>query len=447
MYWSVCVCEIKQRTRSRAETRENSVCWTQFSTRYALLFFGNPSSSDQKLHSQKMSASSSSSNTPSNGSPTKQTQMTNNKPRLPLAELPVANFVARPSSPIKTHPSPTKPSKLLPSPKVGRTSSGHSTDSPFQSRSSQNIRHSASASPNTLARDRDESAGRSLLSNSNSPSKILADLPIDQSPAISDEIIHSKHSPAAKLRRKFREQEAGLSPLNGSPGKKPMATLEKGKLAASKLDEKALLKAEEVVTPPLEAQKGNFVSPSAIGVPQSLPRKKDRVRASEVAHLVMDQDEDQSAQARGSPSPSKSIAKLISAKYSPVRSTPSKMNDGFVVPTSVANKGNAIGLGIDHPMHVNPSPKPAITWTVLPDSEIEQGDSYTSSIHSGKDIQLSFNDGPEVDKENVKPDPVIMHGRKKGTGGRLSLVATAAQADDANTSSETTMTSITSRQS
>ncbi|PWN31239.1 uncharacterized protein FA14DRAFT_182905 [Meira miltonrushii] len=394
-----------------------------------------------------MSASSSSSNTPSTGSPTKPSQITINKPRLPLAELPVANFVGRPSSPIKTHPSPTKPSKLLPSPKVGRTSSGHSNDSPFQSRSSANIRRSTPASPNGVQVENDESVGRSLFPIGNSPGKTLADLPIEQSPVISDEIRHAKHSPAAKLRRKFREQEAGLSPLSGSPGKKPMATSEKGKSPAIQLDEEPSIKPEEVVTPVLGAQKGAFASPSTIGVPQSLPRKKDRVRASEVAHLVMDEDEDQSAEARGSPSPSKSITKMMSAaRYSPIRSTPTKINDGFVVPTSIANKGNAVGLGIDHPMHINASPKPEITWTVLPDSSEDEEDENSLGFSSLNDTQISFNDGPEVDKENMKPDPIIIQGRKRGTGGRLSLVATAAQADDANTSSETTMTSISNRQ-
>jgi hypothetical protein len=388
-----------------------------------------------------MSASSSSSNTPSNGSPTKQSQTMMNKQRLPLAELPVANFVGRPSSPIKTHPSPTKSTKLLPSPTVGRTSSSHSNDSPFHSRSNPHIRRSTNASPNR----ENEIEERSLFPISNSPSKTLADLPIEQSPVISDEIRHAKHSPAAKLRRKFREHEAGLSPLSKSPGKKLMVNLEKGKSPAIRLDEEDSVKPEEVVTPPLEAQKETFASSG--GVPQSLPRKKDRVRASEVAHLVMDQDEDQSAEARGSPSPSKAISKMISANLSPIRSSPSKMNDGFVVPTSIANKGIAIGLGIDHPMHSNASPKPAITWTVLPDS-IQQDEEVDDKIdiRSANDIQSPFNDGTEADKENIKPDPVIIHGRKKGTGGRLSLVATAAQADDANTSSETAMTSITSRQ-
>lgn len=392
-----------------------------------------------------MSASSSSSNTPSTGSPTKPSSSTINKPRLPLAELPVANFVGRPSSPIKTHPSPTKPSKLLPSPKVGRTSSGHSNDSPFQSRQHAHIRSSAPASPNSFGADHKES----LVSGTNSPSKTLADLPIEQSPVISDEIRHAKHSPAAKLRRKFREQEASLSPLSGSPGKKPMARFEKEESSAVRLDDEHAIKPEEVVTPVLQAQTGSFTGPSTIGVPQSLPRKKDRVRASEVAHLVMDQDEDQSAEARGSPSPSKSIKKMMSAaKYSPIRSIPSsKMNDGFVVPTNIANKGNAIGLGIDHPMHINASPKPAITWTVLPDSSEDEQKENDNSTRSINDAQISFNDGgPEVDKENIKPDPVIIQGRKRGTGGRLSLVATAAQADDANTSSETTMASISSRQ-
>lgn len=392
-----------------------------------------------------MSASSSSSNTPSVGSPTKPFQAIS-KPRLPLAELPVVNFVGRPSSPVKTHSSPTKSSKLLPSPKVGRTSAGQSIDSPFQSRSNTSIKNFGDTSPNVQDEEKNQ-INKPFLTFQTSPSKTLADLPIEQSPVISDEIRHAKHSPAAKLREKFRDQEVGLSSQNGSPGKKEkyssLQQQERSPRIIQRKDEHYQMRTEDLVTPPLELQRETFDGPSISGVPQSLPRKKDRVRASEIAHLVMDQDEDRLLDVgRGSPSPSKSTKQSLTA--SPLQSTPSKINDGFVVPTSSANKGIEIGLGIDHPLRVTASPKPAITWTVLPDAVEENAND--SDNRSENEIQTSFNDPAEADKENLKPDPVIMHGRKKGTGGRLSLVATAAQAEDANTSNETTMTSVINRQ-
>jgi hypothetical protein len=54
-------------------------------------------------------------------------------------------------------------------------------------------------------------------------------------------------------------------------------------------------------------------------------------------------------------------------------------------------------------------------WTVRQDDD----ESISDTIDSSPALDMRVED----DKENAKPDPVVLQGRRKGTGGRLSLVA------------------------
>lgn len=356
---------------------------------------------------------------------------TTGRTRTPLSELPVANFVPRPPSPSKSHTSPTKANKLLPSPSTLHVDSRPS--SPGHSR----VARSPIADPNTLSRagpsgrvaiDRGEIAA--LFPSSDVKSTRLAELPLEQSPEI-DRKERAKLSSRPRQRAPSPSKHA--APLTASLDR------EQGRAGASL----PRWQPEELVTPPLGQQskpfdQGDATVEAATTVLHSLPRKKERVRPTEVAHLLLDQDEDLDLRT-GSPSPAKahraqrSGDTLLLAERSPGKAALGKRANG--------QKDNAVGLGITHssilsvPMH----------WSVLADADDGapqpmsrgKGSSEQFAVPLSTDLGAgpeagagAVNDMREEDKENAKPDPIVLRGRRKGTGGRLSLVASGGQADE-----------------
>ncbi|UZJ54756.1 hypothetical protein CBS101457_004076 [Exobasidium rhododendri] len=148
-------------------------------------------------------------------------------------------------------------------------------------------------------------------------------------------------------------------------------------------------------------------SASTSAVPQSLGRKKDRVRRS-----LLDEDEGGSTSIRaGSPSPSKMQAERAIALCSST--------------SSVAN-GAAVQRG-----------KSSGTWTVWQDQDDEiEAANHATDVSGATSSNHSIGAQEHTEeKENVKPSTLnsFMTSRKKGTGGRLSLLATADEVEGEST--------------
>lgn len=150
--------------------------------------------------------------------------------------------------------------------------------------------------------------------------------------------------------------------------------------------------------------------------PQSLGRKKERVRADEVARVLLDQGEDDDlgpTVRSGSPSPAK------------LRTQRKEALHGSTCPPLLSTLSQAPAhVGLDLISHSHPSHE--VSWTVLTDACPEEE----------KQLSNETTYGIEEDKENVRPNPLVLQGRKKGTGGRLSLVATNTVDEGETTVSE-----------
>lgn len=262
--------------------------------------------------------------------------------RVPLAELPLRNYIERPPSPLKSYSSPGKiqPAILGVSPKP-------KSHSPSPSRPSSGV-HVDLSSRHQLFRD------ALRKGDSSNP---------------------SSKSTGTENSRKSSPIEGGQgsqTPPITSPKPVKATTFATPVLSPSSSSRSLLQRS------PLQAWPTKKLVTSA---PQSLGKKKERIRRQ-----LLDEDEEGGADIRaGSPSPSKMKAEREGA----LRGSSSSSSQ------------------------LKEQKQKEVMWTVWQDDD-EATDSITEPA------SLAVEGGPveEEDKENAKPS------RKKGTGGRLSLLAT-----------------------
>lgn len=177
-------------------------------------------------------------------------------------------------------------------------------------------------------------------------------------------------------------------------------------------------------------------APAMASAPKSLGRKKDRVRVGEMAQALMDQDEDMGHVRAGSPSPA-------TMKMQRKDALQGSSGPSFAMLEAAVPAG-AMGLGIGSTLTAVSSAAAlpsALQWTVLADDEALVPTPVPHASTTALAPHATTPDAPPLatddaslasvvvaaeDKENRKPDRVLLQAHKrKGTGGRLSLVADA----------------------
>ncbi|PWN87397.1 hypothetical protein FA10DRAFT_262550 [Acaromyces ingoldii] len=343
--------------------------------------------------------------------------------RQPLGELPLSQF-ARPPSPIKTHSSPAKMS-LASSPTKRDSLSSTSSPGPFSKQ--------ATPARRRLFEDAAEDA-----------------LPLETSPVIQRK--KAPQAPESSTSRSRSNSAGNFKPTRGglqaassesrrgsaSPEKRETPESRSRSERTSRSPSPSLVRSERRRTAGgLQSSHPSTPSTSALpksavaSVPASLPRKKERVRPDEASRRLLDQDEDLPGDSSpeeeekyvraGSPSPRKlqegdGTRHRSTSSFSSISNSSSSGVNG----TITLGLGLGLGLGDGNLGANNNLGKSNESWTVWEDNA-EGGDGVISHIDFSTPVE-----GAD-DKENLKPSPLIAAARKKGTGGRLSLLASGEE--------------------
>lgn len=264
--------------------------------------------------------------------------------RAPLTDLPLRNYIERPPSPLKSYSSPSKTQSSI----AATSSTKPKSHSPSPSR------------PSSIPLD--VSSRHQIFREALRKSDSNLDITLRKSSPSEDQ---ENNSIATRTTPVFASPQAVIAVSIRAPST-PRSSNSDTSQSPNKQS------SSQISLPKMT---------SSFNVPQSLGKKKERIRRQ-----LLDEDEDGPAAdiRAGSPSPSKMRAER-----------------------KVALLGDKLaGQGKDF------KEKQAM-WTVWQDEEANLVDEAPCSSAEGEEED-------EQDKENVRP--VI---RKKGTGGRLSLLATA----------------------
>lgn len=363
--------------------------------------------------------------------------------RQPLGELPLSQF-ARPASPIKTVSSPAKmtlaasPTKRQSQSSTSSpTSSGPFTGQPTPAR--RRLFEEAPADPRSLETSpviqRKKSSpsfkGRrnssATSSNGKSGSKVLK--------STKSHVISAHEEGEGK--KDGWEKSASCS-AQVTPESRPSSHRTSRSPSPSLVRSERRKKATEArdlcpSTPSTSAPERS----EAVSVPASLPRKKERVKSHEGVRGLVDQGEnifdecsppgeEEEYVRAGSPSPFKQAGTRKGNRHT---STSSSVSIGKMLsndPDAIVSRDLDLGSNMTSDLAYDKTAanigangelgKPSGGWAVYQDSS-EDGEGIVSHIH----LTATLSE-PIDDKENLRPEGMIATARKKGTGGRLSLL-------------------------